>query len=91
LRKELVRMFENWVLRGIFGRKRGELQEVWEICLMGPHNLYSFLSMIRMMKWRSMRGMGHVALVGKYRNSCRILAEKPQGKRPLGRPQGQLD
>jgi hypothetical protein len=28
LRKELVRMFENWVLRGIFGRKRGELQEV---------------------------------------------------------------
>jgi hypothetical protein len=27
----------------------------------------------------------HVAYMGKTRNTCRIVVEKPEGKRPLGR------
>jgi hypothetical protein len=33
-----------------------------------------------------MRWAGHVARMGEKRNACRILVEKPKGKRPLGRP-----
>jgi hypothetical protein len=39
-----------------------------------------------MMKSRRMRWAGHVARMGEKRNACRILVEKPQVKRPLGRP-----
>jgi hypothetical protein len=49
-------------------------------------NLYSSSSIIRMMKSRMMRYAGHIAWVGKKRDACRILAGKPEGKRPLGRP-----
>jgi hypothetical protein len=30
--------------------------------------------------------MGHVARVEEKRDAYRILVEKPEGKRPLGRP-----
>jgi hypothetical protein len=33
-----------------------------------------------------MRWAGHVARMGETRNRYRILVEKPEGKRPLGRP-----
>jgi hypothetical protein len=49
------------------------------------HNLYSSLSLIRMIKSRRMRWAGHAAYRGK-RNAYRILVGKPEGKRPLGRP-----
>jgi hypothetical protein len=41
---------------------------------------------IRMIKSRRMRWEGHVARIGEKRNAYRILMEKPEGKRPLGRP-----
>jgi hypothetical protein len=50
------------------------------------HNLYSSPRIIRMIKLRSMRWAGHVARMGARRNAYRILAGKPEGKRPLGRP-----
>jgi hypothetical protein len=50
----------------------------------GLHNLYSSLSIIRMIESRRMRWTGHVARMGK-RNAYRILAVKPEGKRPLRR------
>jgi hypothetical protein len=50
------------------------------------HNLYSSPSIIRKMKSRRMRWTGHVARMGEKRNAYRILAGKPEGKRPLGRP-----
>jgi hypothetical protein len=42
--------------------------------------------MIRIMKSRRMRWAGHVARMGEKRNVYRLLVEKPEGKRPLGRP-----
>jgi hypothetical protein len=39
-----------------------------------------------MIKWRMVRRVGHVALIGKKRNVYRLLVRKPEGKRPLGRP-----
>jgi hypothetical protein len=49
-------------------------------------NLYSWPSIVRMIKSRRMRWAGHVALIGEKRNAYRILVGKPEGKRPLGRP-----
>jgi hypothetical protein len=48
--------------------------------------MYSSPSIIRMIKSRKMRWLGHVARMGEKRNSCRILGRNPEGKRPLGRP-----
>jgi hypothetical protein len=50
------------------------------------HNLYCSPSVIRMIKSRRMRWVGHVARMGAKRNAYRILVGKPEGKRPLGRP-----
>jgi hypothetical protein len=41
---------------------------------------------IRMIKSKRMRWVGHVARMGEKRNAYRILVENPEGKRPLGRP-----
>jgi hypothetical protein len=50
------------------------------------HNLYSSPSIIRIIKSRRLRWAGHVARMGEKRNLYRLLVEKPEGKRPLGRP-----
>jgi hypothetical protein len=49
------------------------------------HNLYSSPRIIRIIKSRRMRWVGHVARMGEKRNVCRLLVGKPEGKRPLGR------
>jgi hypothetical protein len=49
------------------------------------HNLYSSPSIIRIIKSRRMKWVGHVARIGEKRNVCRLLVGKPEGKRPLGR------
>jgi hypothetical protein len=49
------------------------------------HNLYSLPNIIRTIKPRRMRWAGHVAQMGETRNTYRIMAGKPEGKRPLGR------
>jgi hypothetical protein len=81
-----LRVFENRVLRKIFGPKRdgvtGGLRKLHNEEL---HNLYSLPSIIRIIKSRRMRWAGHVAQMGK-RNVYRLLVGKPEGKRPLGRP-----
>jgi hypothetical protein len=38
-----------------------------------------------MTKSRDMRWAGHVASMGEMRNAYKILVEKPEGKKPLGR------
>jgi hypothetical protein len=50
------------------------------------HNLYASPSIIRMIKYRSMRWAWHIARMGEERNAYTILVGKPGGKRPLGRP-----
>jgi hypothetical protein len=80
-------VFENRVLRRIFGPKREEVAGEWrKLHNEDLHDLYSSQSVIRIMKARMMRWAGNVARMGKYRNACRLLVGKPKGRRPLGRP-----
>jgi hypothetical protein len=80
-------VFENRVLRGIFGPKRDEETGEWRKLHSGElHNLYSSPDIIRQIKSRRMRWAGHVARMGEGRNVYRVLVGKPEGKRPLGRP-----
>jgi hypothetical protein len=82
-----LRVFENKVLRRIFGPKRDEVTG-GERKL---HNedlpdLYSSPSIIRILKSRRMRWVGHVSQLGEKRHAYRLLVGKPEEKRPLGRP-----
>jgi hypothetical protein len=68
----------NRVLRRIFGSKRDEVTGDWrKLHNEELHNLYSSTNVIRMIKARMMTWTGHVARMGKKRNSCRILVGKP--------------
>jgi hypothetical protein len=88
LREEYrLRVFQNWVLRRIFGPNRDEVTGEWRKLHSGElHNLYSSPDITRQIKSRIMRWTGHVARMGEGRNVCRVLVGKPKGKRPLGRP-----
>jgi hypothetical protein len=82
-----VGVFENRVIRRIFGPKRDEVAgDCRKLHNEELHNLYASPSIIRMIKSRMMRLTGHVARMGAMRNAYRILVGKPEGKRPLGRP-----
>jgi hypothetical protein len=82
-----LRVFENRVLRRMFGPKRDEVTGEWtKLNNEELHNLYSFPDTIRQIKSRRMRWAGHVARVGEERNLYKVLVGKPEGKRPLGRP-----
>jgi hypothetical protein len=80
-----LRVFENRVLR-IFGPKREEDGSWRKMHNDELHNLYSSLNIVRMIKWRRMRLVGHVARIGEGRGVYRVLVGSPEGKRPLGRP-----
>ena len=49
-------------------------------------DLYSLPNIVRVVKSRRMRWMGHVGRMGEGRVVRRVLVGKPEGKRPLGRP-----
>ena len=71
-------MFENRVLRRIFGPKRDELTEEWKILHNEELNdLCSSPSIVRVLKSRRMRWAGHVARMGKRRGVYRVLVGKP--------------
>ena len=48
--------------------------------------MYSSPNIIRAIKSRRMRWVGHVALMGERRGVYRVLMGKPEGKKPLGIP-----
>jgi hypothetical protein len=80
------------VLRRIFGPKRVEVIGGWrKLHNEEVHNLYFLPSIIRMIKSRRMRWVGHEAGMGEKSNAYRILVGKPEGKRPLGRPRYRLE
>jgi hypothetical protein len=79
-------VFENRVLRRIFGPKRDEVTGEWrKLHNEDLHDLYSLPSIIKIIRARRMRWAGHVARMGEKRNAYRLLVGKPEG-RPLGRP-----
>jgi hypothetical protein len=87
LREEYrLRVFENRVLRRIFGPKREEDGSWRKLHNDELHSLYSSPNVVRVIKSRGMRWAGHVACRGEGRGVYRILVGRPQGKRPLGRP-----
>jgi hypothetical protein len=80
-------VFENRVLRRVFGPKRNEMIGEWKKLRNEElHDFYSSPSIIRIIKSRRMRWAGHVARMGEKRNTYRLLVGKPEGKGPLGRP-----
>ena len=86
-----LRVFENRVMRSIFGPKRNEVTREWRKL----HNeelidLYS-PNTVRMIKSSRMRWAGHVACMGERGGVCRVLVGKPEGRRPLGRPRRRLE
>jgi hypothetical protein len=82
-----LRVFENKVLRRIFGPKRDDVTGEWtKLHNEELHTLYSSPNIIRMIKSRRMRWAGHVARMRETRNAYTILVGKPEGNRPLGRP-----
>jgi hypothetical protein len=87
-----LNVFENRVLRRIFGPKTDEVTGAWRKLLNEEfHNLYSSHNIIRVTKSRRMRWVGHVTRMGEKRNAYRFLVGKPEGKRPQGRPRHRWD
>jgi hypothetical protein len=81
------RVFENTVLRRIFGPKRDGATGEWRrLHNEEPNDLYSSTNIIRVVKSRRMRLARHVACTGEKRGAYRILVERQEGRRPLGRP-----
>ena len=82
-----LRVFENKVLRKIFGAKKDEITDKWrKLHNAELHALYSSPNIIRSLKSRRLRRAGYVARMEQSRNAYRVLVGKPEGKRPLGRP-----
>jgi hypothetical protein len=82
-----LRVSENRVLSRIFGPERNEVTGEWRKLHNGElHNLYSSSDIIRQIKSRRMRWVGHVARMGEGRDVFRVLVGKSEGKRPLRRP-----
>jgi hypothetical protein len=82
-----LRVFENRVLRRIFGPKRDEVTGGWiKLHNEELHGSYSPPSIVRVIKERRMRWVGHVARMGDVRGAYNILVGKPEGRRLLGRP-----
>ena len=79
-------VFENRVLKRLFGPKKDGLTREWR----NLHNkelsdIYSSPNIIRGIKSRIMKWEGHVARMGERKGVCRVLVVKPEGKRPRGR------
>jgi hypothetical protein len=80
-------VFENRVLRRIFGPKRDEVTGEWgRLHNEELNDLYSSPNIIWEIKSRRMRWAGHIARMGEGRGAYRILVGRPDVRRPLGRP-----
>ena len=80
-------MFENRVLRRVFGSRRDEVTGEWrKLHKEELRDLHSLPNIVRVVKSRRMRWAGHVARMGEGGGVHMVLEGKPEGKRPLGRP-----
>jgi len=82
-----LRVFENRLLRKIFGPKRDEVTREWrKLHNEELNDLYCSPNIVRVVKSTGMRWAGHVALMGESSGVYRVLVWKSEGKRPFGRP-----
>jgi hypothetical protein len=80
-------VFENRVLRRIFGPKWDEVTGEWRRLHNEELNdLHSSPNIIWVIKSRRMRWAWHVARMGEGRGAYRNLVRRPEGRRPLKRP-----
>ena len=80
-------MFENMVLRRIFGPRKDEVTGKWRRLQNEELNdLYSSPNIVRVIKSRRMRWAGHVACMCEEGEVYRVLVGKPEGRSPLGKP-----
>jgi len=85
--KRKLWVFENTVLRRIFGPRSNEVTGEWRRLHNEELNdLYSSPNIVRVIKSRRMRWAGHVARMGEEKGVYRVFVGKPEGRRPLGRP-----
>jgi len=83
-----LRVFENRVLRRIFGPKRDEVTGEWrKLHNEELNDLYSSPNIVRVMKSRRMRLVGHIARMGEGRGVYRFMVGKPGGKETTGETQ----
>jgi hypothetical protein len=81
-----LRVFENRVLRRIYGPQRDEVTGEWrKLYIEELHTLYSSPNIIRQIKSRRMRCVGHMTCMGENRKVYKVLLGRPKGKRPLRR------
>jgi len=82
-----LRVFENRVLRKIFGPKRDEVTGEWrKLHSEELNDLHSSPNVVQVIKSRRMRWTGHVARMRVRRGEYRVLAGEHEEKGPLGRP-----
>ena len=82
-----LRLFENVVLRRIFGPRRDEVTGEWRRLYNEELNdFYPSSNIVRVTNSRRMRWAGYVARMGEERGVYRVLVRKQEGKRPMGRP-----
>ena len=75
-----LRVFENRVLRRIFGSKRDEVTGEWrKLHNEELNDVYCSPNIVRVIKSKRMRLAGHVARMGKKRGVYRISVEKTMG------------
>jgi hypothetical protein len=80
-------VFEDRVLRRVFGRKRDEVTWEWrKLHNEELNDLYSLPNILWVIKSRGMIRVGHVACMEEERGVHRVLVGKPEGKRTMGRP-----
>jgi hypothetical protein len=81
-----LRVFENKVLRRIFGPKREQDGSWRKLHNDELHSLYSSPNTVREIKSRRIRWAGHVAHMREGRGVYKVMTGKLEWKRPMGRP-----
>jgi hypothetical protein len=82
-----LRVFENGAEERVFELNGEEVVGGWRrLHSEELHNLYTSPNIVRVIKLRMMRYVGHVASMGEMWSVYKILVAKPEGKSPLGRP-----
>ena len=81
-----LREFDNRVLKRMFGPKRDEVTGEWrKLHNEEINDLYFSRNIVRVIKSRKMRWLGHLASMGERRDEYKVLVGKPEGNGQLGR------